>query len=72
MDMLHICVDAFHTTCDLHMAFKTQFLQDFVTKLCRWQATVMLDHENVNIRNWPRQGSTQKVQKARAWWWSGI
>jgi hypothetical protein len=38
-------------TRDLHMAFKIPCLYDFVTKLCRQQATVTLNHENVNIRN---------------------
>jgi hypothetical protein len=38
-------------TRDLHMAFKIPYLYDFVTKLCREQATVILNHENVNIRN---------------------
>jgi len=35
---------------DLHMAFKIPYLYDFVTKLCRKQATVILSHENANIR----------------------
>jgi len=34
----------------LHMAFKIPYLYDFVTELCRQQATVILNHENVNIR----------------------
>jgi hypothetical protein len=38
-------------TRDLHMAFKIPYLYDFVTKVCRQQATVILNHENVNIRN---------------------
>jgi hypothetical protein len=36
---------------DLHVAFKILYLRDFVTKLCRQQATVILNHENVNICN---------------------
>jgi hypothetical protein len=41
-----------HTpTRDLHMTFKIPYLYDFVTKLCRQQATVILNHENFNIRN---------------------
>jgi hypothetical protein len=35
---------------DLHMAFKIPYLHDFVTKLCRQQAPVILNREN-NIRN---------------------
>jgi hypothetical protein len=38
-------------TRDLHVAFKVPYLYDFVTKLCREQATVILNHKNVNIRN---------------------
>jgi hypothetical protein len=38
-------------TRDLHMAFKSPYLYDFVTKLCSEQATVILNHENVDIRN---------------------
>jgi hypothetical protein len=38
-------------TRDLHMAFKIPYLNDFVTKLRREQATVILNNENVNIRN---------------------
>jgi hypothetical protein len=33
------------------MSFKIPYLHDFVTKLCRQQVTVILNYENVNIRN---------------------
>jgi len=33
------------------MAFRILYLHDFVTKLCMQQATVILNHENVNICN---------------------
>jgi len=33
------------------MAFRIPYLYDIVTKLCREQATVIRNHENVNIRN---------------------
>jgi hypothetical protein len=33
------------------MTFKIPYLYDFLTKLCREQATVILNHENVNTRN---------------------
>jgi hypothetical protein len=36
---------------DLHMAFKIPYLHDFLIKLCRKQATLKLNHENVNIRH---------------------
>jgi hypothetical protein len=32
------------------MAFKIPYLHDFATKLCREQATIILNHENVNVR----------------------
>jgi hypothetical protein len=37
-------------TRDLYMAFKIPYIYDFITKLCRQQATVILHHENVYIR----------------------
>jgi len=40
-----------HFTRDLHMAFGIPYLYNFITKLCRQQATVVLNYENVNIRN---------------------
>jgi hypothetical protein len=39
------------STRDLHMAFKIPYLHDFVTRLCKQQAAVILNHENINIRN---------------------
>jgi hypothetical protein len=33
-------------TRDLHMTFKSPYLYDFITKLCRQQATVTLNHEH--------------------------
>jgi hypothetical protein len=35
----------------LYMAFKIPYLYDFVTKLCKEQATVILNHENVDMHN---------------------
>jgi hypothetical protein len=41
-----------HTpTCDLYVAFNTPYLHDFITKLCRSQAAVTLNHDNVHVRN---------------------
>jgi hypothetical protein len=53
-------------TRDLHMAFKIPYLYDFVTKLCRQRATVMLNHENVSIRN------IGQSEAQRRKWQSGI
>jgi hypothetical protein len=36
-------------THDLHMAFKIPYLKDFGTKLCRQQALVIQNHDNVYI-----------------------
>jgi hypothetical protein len=33
------------------MAFKLQYLYDYITNLCRQQAEVVQNHENANIRN---------------------
>jgi hypothetical protein len=33
----------------LHMAFKIPYLYDYVTKLCRTQAEVILNHVNSNV-----------------------
>jgi hypothetical protein len=52
------------STCYLHMAFKIPYLQDFVTKLSRQQATDILNHENVDIRN-TGQGEAQRRKYKR-------
>jgi hypothetical protein len=36
---------------DLHMAFKLQFVYDYLTKLRRHEAEVTQKHDNKNIRN---------------------
>jgi hypothetical protein len=33
------------------MAFKLPYVYDYITKLCRQQAEVILNHENENVRN---------------------
>jgi hypothetical protein len=38
-------------TSGLRVAFKIPYIYDFVTKLCRQQTEVMLNHETVNFRN---------------------
>jgi hypothetical protein len=35
--------------CDLHLAFKIPYVYDYITKLCRRQAEVILNHENPNV-----------------------
>jgi hypothetical protein len=35
---------------DLHLAFKIPYVYDYITKLCRRQAEVILNHENPNVR----------------------
>jgi hypothetical protein len=32
--------------CDLHIAFQVPFIYDYITKLCRQQAEIILNHEN--------------------------
>jgi hypothetical protein len=36
---------------DLHKAFKVPYIYDYITTLCRQQAEVIQNHENVNVRN---------------------
>jgi len=38
-------------TRDMHVACKVPYLYDFITKLCRQQATVTPNHENANVYN---------------------
>jgi hypothetical protein len=35
---------------DLRSAFKIPYVYDYITKLCRRQAEVILNHENPNVR----------------------
>jgi hypothetical protein len=35
---------------DLHTAFNSQYVYDFITKLCRQQAEGIQNHENKNVR----------------------
>jgi hypothetical protein len=34
-----------------HTAFNIPYVYDFITKLCRQQAEVILNHNNENVRN---------------------
>jgi hypothetical protein len=36
---------------ELHSAFNIPYVYDFITKLCRQQAEVILNHDNENVRN---------------------
>jgi hypothetical protein len=36
---------------DFHMVFHFLFVYDYITKLCRQQADVILNHDNENVRN---------------------
>jgi hypothetical protein len=35
---------------DLHLAFKIPYVYDYITKVCRRRAEVILNHENPNVR----------------------
>jgi hypothetical protein len=35
---------------DFHLAFKIPYVYDYITRLCRRQAAVILNHENPNVR----------------------
>jgi hypothetical protein len=48
---------------DLDMAFKLPYLYDYITKLCRQQAEVVLNHENANVRNTGQGEARQKKYK---------
>jgi hypothetical protein len=35
---------------DLHLAFNIPYVYDYITKLCRRQAEIILNYENPNVR----------------------
>jgi hypothetical protein len=39
-----------YTNRDLHMAFKIQYVYDYITRLCRQQSEVIQNHDNENVR----------------------
>jgi hypothetical protein len=49
--------------CDLHMAFKLPYLNDYITKLYRQQAEVIQNRENENVRNIGQGEGRQKENK---------
>jgi hypothetical protein len=47
---------------ELHMAFQVPYIYDYTTKLCRQQAVVIQNHENVNVRdNGKGEAQKQKI-----------
>jgi hypothetical protein len=36
---------------DMHMHFQILYVNDYITKLCRQQAQVIQNHENIHVRN---------------------
>jgi hypothetical protein len=54
---------------DLPLAFKIQYVYDYMTKLCRRQAEVIPNHENSNVRatgqGEPRHRKYKKVKLGR-------
>jgi hypothetical protein len=42
-------LDRWTPVCELHVAFKIPFVCDYITKLCRAQAEVILNHLNLNV-----------------------
>jgi len=63
-----------HTlTRNLHRSFKVPYLYNYITKLCREQAVIIRNHENVNIRTIGK-GETRhrKYKETQIWWRSGI
>jgi hypothetical protein len=36
---------------DMHLAFHLPYVYDYMTKLCRQQEEVILNHDNENVRN---------------------
>jgi hypothetical protein len=43
-------LDRFTSVRELHMAFKIPYVCNYITKLCRTQAEVILTHVNTNVR----------------------
>jgi hypothetical protein len=47
----HRQVSKAHTGKRMHMAFKLPYIYDYTTTLCRQQAQVIQNHDNVIVRN---------------------
>jgi hypothetical protein len=50
-------------TRDLHMAFKSLCLYDFITRPCRKQAAVILNHDVVNVHSIGQGEAQQRKEK---------
>jgi hypothetical protein len=48
---------------ELHTTFNIPYLYDFVTKLCRQQAEVILNHNNENVRNTGQVEARHRIYK---------
>jgi hypothetical protein len=43
-------LDKFIPVCKLHIVFRIPYVYDYIAKLCRTQAEVVLNHANPNVR----------------------
>jgi hypothetical protein len=47
----------------LHVVFKTPYMYDYITKLCRTQAEVILKHVNPNVHGIGQGGARHRKHK---------
>jgi hypothetical protein len=47
---------------DMHVAFQIPYVYDYITKSCRQQAEVILNHENENVRYIGQGESTENIR----------
>jgi hypothetical protein len=47
----------------MHVAFKISYMYDYITKLCRTQAEVILNHVNLNVRGIGQEGAMHRKYK---------
>jgi hypothetical protein len=50
--------------CEFHMTFKIPYVYDYITKLCRTQVEVILNHVNPNVSG-IRQGEVMHMKYKR-------
>jgi hypothetical protein len=48
---------------EMHMAFHLPYVYDYMTKLCRQQAEVILNHDNENVRDIGQGEARQRKYK---------
>jgi hypothetical protein len=48
---------------EMHMAFHLTYMYDYMTKLCRQQAEVIINHDNKNVC-YSEQGEAQHIYEA--------